>query len=241
VSAEATAWVFRHSPYEHGAFAVHLALGDAANDLWDNQLWFGLEKLAAKARVRRSTAQGAVATMVKDGYLETVKARGGPGTTAVHRFVFVENAPIVFRQESTGPKTGRPKSGRVGSEQVQKTEQQVQNPESVPLIEPKEPKGSSRPRSRSTQIPDDFAVSDDMRRWASDKGIRSNLGEETEKFVDYYRSKGDCRIDWVAAWRNWLRNADKFAVARPDPTQSKSAAARARVRAQLEPNRLELP
>jgi hypothetical protein len=82
-----------------------------------------------------------------------------------------------------------------------------------------------------------------MRAWATAKDVRSSLEDETEKFADYYRSKGDTRIDWIAAWRNWMRNADKYLAGRPDPTQSKSAAARARLRAQIapEPEPLELP
>jgi hypothetical protein len=114
VSAAATGWVFRHSPYKHGDFAVHLALADTANDLHDNELWFGLEKLGRKARVGRNTAQAAVAKMVRDGYLETIKERAGPGTVAIYRFVFVKNAPVMFKQETTSPKTRRPKTGPVG-------------------------------------------------------------------------------------------------------------------------------
>ena len=117
----------------------------------------------------------------------------------------------------------------------------MQKREYSPLINPIEPKGGSRTVSRSTRIPEDFAVTDEMRRWASDKGIRSNLTVETERFVDYYACKGDTRVNWVAGWRNWLRKADEYLANRPDPTQSKSAAARARVRAQLPPDRPELP
>ena len=113
--------------------------------------------------------------------------------------------------------------------------QLVQKRESCPLTNPKEPKGVSRTVSRSTRIPEDLTVTDEMRQWATSKGIRSNLDHETERFIDYYVAKGDTRVDWVAAWRNWIRNADKYLAERADPTQSKSAAARARVRAQLAP------
>lgn len=243
VSSEAVGWAFRHSPYKHGAFAVHVALADTANDLYDYEIWFKLTRLAEKARVGRNTAQAAVAAMVRDGYLETLKARGGGrlGAPAVYRFVFVEGVPVVFEQKSTGPNTGRPKTGPVANNTSNEDAPQVQLADSCPLIEPKEPKGVSRTVSRSTRIVEDFTVIDEMREWATAKGIRSDLAIETERFIDYYVAKGDTRVNWVAAWRNWIRNADKYLDERPDPTQSKSAAARARVRAQLPPDRLELP
>ena len=63
MSAEAVGWVFRHSPYKHGAFAIHVALADTANDLYDNQVWFGVDRLAAKARVGRRTVIAALGQM----------------------------------------------------------------------------------------------------------------------------------------------------------------------------------
>ena len=78
--------------------------------------------------------------MVHDGYLETVKERGGPGTFAIYRFVFVKNASVVFKQEITSPKTGRPKTGPVGVNTSNHRGQHVQLAKSSPLIEPKEPR-----------------------------------------------------------------------------------------------------
>jgi len=241
MSSQAVAWAYRHSPYEHGTFAVHQALADAANDLHDNELWFRLEKLAAKARVRRSTAQSAVKTMVKDGYLETVRARGGPGSSAVYRFVFVADAPVVFRQENGSPDVQILDVSEVQDLDVKpnltskKLRSDVQKANSSPLIEPNRTQLASR--GRSTRVPEDFTVTDDMRQWAQSRGIRSDVDEETDRFVDHWTSKGETRVDWVASWRNWMRNADRFGAGRSDPAQSKSTAARARVRAQLQPGK----
>ena len=38
---------------------------------------------------------------------------------------------------------------------------------------------------------------------------------EFEAFSDHHRSKGSVMADWLAAWRTWLRNAEKFGGAKP--------------------------
>jgi hypothetical protein len=233
VSATATGWTFRHSPYKHGDFAVHLALADAANDLNGNELWFGLEKLAKKARVGRNTAQAAVAKMVRDGYLETLRERGGPGTYAIYRFVFVKNASLVFRQETTGTKAGRPKTGPVGGNTSNERPQHVQLANSSPLIEPKEPNSSSSAKKRSAPIDESFAVTDEMRQWATVKGIRSDIESQTELFRNHFEAKGDSKVNWAAAWRNWLIRADGYASMQTKPGQSKSKTAIEAVMSQI--------
>lgn len=69
---------------------------------------------------------------------------------------------------------------------------------------PEEPKPK-----RASRIPDDFEITDDMRRWAIEQGAGAiQVERETEKFLDYWRaapgSKG-VKLDWPATWRNWIR------------------------------------
>jgi hypothetical protein len=78
---------------------------------------------------------------------------------------------------------------------------------SMPAVVEKPLKSRSK---RATSVPNDFEITDDMRIWASQAGF-TNIGDllvaETEKFLDYYRSRGQLMKDWVAAWRNWIRRA----------------------------------
>ncbi|MDP5182153.1 hypothetical protein QOZ88_05850 [Blastococcus sp. BMG 814] len=82
--------------------------------------------------------------------------------------------------------------------------------------DPDTPNGvSSGPRSgaatdrRGTRLPDDFAVSDEMRSWAAEQGWADRwVDSVTERFVDYWRAKAGrdaTKTDWPATWRNWLR------------------------------------
>jgi hypothetical protein len=93
VSAEATGYVWRHSPYRGAVFAVHLAIADVVNDQNHNELWMGQRNLAAKARTDRKTANLALQTLVADGMVTLLEEhRGKP---CKFRFEFSQ-AAVVF-------------------------------------------------------------------------------------------------------------------------------------------------
>lgn len=69
----------------------------------------------------------------------------------------------------------------------------------------------SSARARATRAPDIFAITDQMRSWASGKAIRADLDRETERFLDHHRAKGTTYRDWTAAWRTWMSRADDYA------------------------------
>jgi hypothetical protein len=67
------------------------------------------------------------------------------------------------------------------------------------------------PKSRNHRIPDDFAVTHEMRQWCTSQNIRSDPMTQTERFVDHYKSTGVTKANWNACWRNWMRKADEWA------------------------------
>lgn len=69
MSAEATGWVFRHSPYTGGAFLVHLCIADSVNDQNHNEFWMRQHKLAHKARLSRPRVNEHIQKIVDDGLL----------------------------------------------------------------------------------------------------------------------------------------------------------------------------
>jgi hypothetical protein len=81
-------------------------------------------------------------------------------------------------------------------------------PDPTPYIE--EANASSRPRKRATRIAEDFQVTPEMRAWAATKAPNTDLGLETDKFINYWVAKSGkdaTKLDWVATWRNWILNA----------------------------------
>ncbi len=78
-----------------------------------------------------------------------------------------------------------------------------------PPIEPSfnPQKKGIRPRTRA---PDTIPITDAMRKWATENGVKVKLETETEIMLDHHRGKGNLQADWIATWRTWMRNSLKF-------------------------------
>jgi len=76
----------------------------------------------------------------------------------------------------------------------------------------------SGPRKRGHRIPEDFSITAEMYQWASSKGLTINLQLSTEKFINHWTSttKNATKLDWVAAWRNWMLGDQEKAAPRMD-------------------------
>jgi hypothetical protein len=92
----------------------------------------------------------------------------------------------------------------------------------VTVLEPtanqkqKKTSSSSRARERAARIPDDFKVTPEMAEWARAKVPRviaaSRGKDETDQFVDHWLQSSlptAWKNDWTAAWRTWMRRAEK--------------------------------
>lgn len=105
MSAEATGWVYRFSPYRGVAFAVHLAIADSVNDQNGDQFWMRQAKLARKARTTRGSVNASIATMLADGTIELIEE--GKGGANCYRLVMATDLAEVYnpRQGVSAPKT----------------------------------------------------------------------------------------------------------------------------------------
>jgi hypothetical protein len=70
---------------------------------------------------------------------------------------------------------------------------------------------------RKTAVPDPFDITAEMIVWANDRAPAADLTLETEKFLNYWKAKGETRADWVASWKNWMLNAQTYAGRRIVP------------------------
>lgn len=68
---------------------------------------------------------------------------------------------------------------------------------------------------RGSRVPEDFTISDSMRKWAAKEVPLVDLDRYLEPFKDYWRgvpgAKG-VKLDWVGTWRNDMRKKQEFAV-----------------------------
>lgn len=67
---------------------------------------------------------------------------------------------------------------------------------------------------RGSRIPEDFSISEAMRKWAAKEVPLVDLDRFLEPFKDYWRgvpgAKG-VKLDWVGTWRNDMRKKQEFA------------------------------
>ncbi len=65
-------------------------------------------------------------------------------------------------------------------------------------------------KKRATAFPDDFTITQEMVDWFKKQDFNIDLGVATDSWVDGMISKGLTYVDWTAAWRNGMKNADKW-------------------------------
>lgn len=75
-----------------------------------------------------------------------------------------------------------------------------------------------RASPRGTRIPDDFAVTEAMVKWAREHAPHVDGRFETDQFRDYWSARAGreaVKVDWVATWRNWMRRTEQRSGRQP--------------------------
>ena len=72
------------------------------------------------------------------------------------------------------------------------------------------PRPPKKARSMRSGLSSDWSPSRETRAKAVELGV--DCDREAEQFRDFHTAKGSLFIDWEAAFRTWLRNAQKFAA-----------------------------
>lgn len=78
-------------------------------------------------------------------------------------------------------------------------------------------------KARSSRIPSDFHVTEEMRSWAVENTPGLDVDRVTDSFIDYWASlpgQKALKTDWIATWRNWLRrDYQSFRPSKPSAVQ----------------------
>ena len=48
-----------------------------------------------------------------------------------------------------------------------------------------------------------------MKNWFAEKGFTLDLQEETEEFIEYWKSEGGKKKNWQLTWKNRMRDQQK--------------------------------
>ena len=223
-------WVWNHSRSRHGSRLVLLAIADCASSDGGNA-WPSNAELRRKSGLGERAVQSALAELVKLGELEV---RYNEGPSGCNRYqVLMGPRNICTPADIAPPQNLRGSAGRKAKSRQVKTDtpaesappQISQEPpqnlhptpaESAPVtvLEPKanrKTKTSSSSAARATRIPDDFKVTPEMVTWARANVPNVDGRRETERFIDHWHQASGrtaSKRDWIAAWRNWMREAD---------------------------------
>lgn len=200
MSAEGEHYVRHYSPYSNSTFWFHLVLGGMADPLLDYELGLSDAMLAEQWPFSRRTIERARAELAEAGFITVLDA-----TAMRYRFDFPEVPPNGRCMCMAGKRNHR----QIG-EGTPLASAQV----AMPLLEAKASRGSgggARQKARRPEVEfpvGQFVISPSMRSWLEQNGFSYlNIRRETEKFRDHaLQNQRRCR-DWVAAWRNWIRNA----------------------------------
>lgn len=184
MSAQATAFVWEHSPYRDKTLVVHLAIADVANDLHENRFWMSLRHLATKSRCERLTVRKAIQTLVRDGFLIQIE----PVT---------ERAPGVYQLVIDPPGqsvTGQPVTPPGSVSDPPPGQPVTPIPRKDPKREPKTQRARRRPESE-TLTPERLA-------YARSCGM-TEAQAESEWLIMGRHEFNSPRSDWTATWQTW--------------------------------------
>jgi hypothetical protein len=76
-----------------------------------------------------------------------------------------------------------------------------------------EKRREEKTQKAARNCPDDFAITPEMRTWATAEAPHVDIDRETATFKDY--TFATPRSDWLKTWRNWMRKAKPMNGARP--------------------------
>ena len=84
----------------------------------------------------------------------------------------------------------------------------VEREDGFSLSEEGPAKGTGK-KVRKGPMPADFSKTPGLLSYAAKQGV-FEPEQEFEQFADYHAARGTLFLDWLAAWRTWVRNAVKF-------------------------------
>lgn len=211
MSIEALSMVLNHSTAMGSAKVILLGIAnhlgpDATEGAWPSQ-----KRLADYANLSERGVQKCVDKLVKAGELRVEVAAGhSRNQYKPNRYWITIECPDDCDKSMSHRRGELQEQGRtpVPSGVNHSTGRGV--PEFVQtVIEPKE-------KSKyATSIPDNFTPSASIQETFESKyGEVLNYEETLEAFIDHHLAKGSRFKDWDAAFRNWCRNAKKFAEPR---------------------------
>ena len=186
-----------------------LSLADNADD--DGVCWPSIATIANKCSTDERSVYRQLIDLENLGHISHESRRGRSNIYHIHPSIpLTEQPPLSTTSALTQTPATPGHSVRTTPDTIATQNHQLNLQE--PSVKPKSQNRSKTTKPVLTTIPQEFAVDEKMAVWATHQGLHeSSVMTETEKWFDYHKSKDSRFADWDAAWRNWIRNAVKFA------------------------------
>lgn len=188
-----------------GAYELAAYLGLAAHaETNSGEAHPSIATLASYAKCSTNRMRDSIQVLVEAGYV-AVDAQAG----ASNRYRLLP-PPLHHAEGSTEP---TPASGEGDPSTTRSTTPPPGEAELEPGEREPEDESSSSPTApskRGTRLPEPFILNGEMRAWAAETVPEVDVRDQTQRFVDYWRAQPGQRgvkLDWLATWRNWMRNA----------------------------------
>ncbi len=192
--------------FQHGGSLklTFVVMADRASDE-GGSLFPSMATIARRASLSVDQARRNVRELCRLGYLEVVaKSHGGaPGNTTRYRIVVDRLTPSADARGSAHARGSADAANPLhGCSQPLAP---MQADTSLTVINRQDQKKGTRERGKSLcRIPEDFAVSDLVRKWAAEKGF-GEPDAYLETFVGRHRANGKQYLDWDATLMNAIR------------------------------------
>lgn len=206
-----------------GRKLVAMKLADACND-HGGSLFPSMASIAADCNLSRAQAQRHMHSLINDGLLSVVSnANGGAPGTVPHYQLHVDRLaqPKPPRGSiyatPTGDMDATGSAGATGRMDAADGSRGCTG--GVALMQPTGSTGATQPTtthqvitkkpkkistSKKFALPDDFAISEQVRAWSTVKGF-TDLDSHLEHFVGYAKARGAMYADWDQAFMNAIR------------------------------------
>lgn len=84
----------------------------------------------------------------------------------------------------------------------------------------------TRASRKTSDMTEDWIPAPDTEIWTLERYSNEQYAKEIGRFKDYWLATGKRKVNWQAAFRNWMRNSDKFSGKPQSKTRAVSASNR---------------
>ncbi|MEZ8095804.1 helix-turn-helix domain-containing protein [Photobacterium swingsii] len=206
---------------------IMLCLADFAND--EGYCWPSLDRLAKKCGVSRSTIKAQIKSLceqriiTKECRIKSSKEGVKNNDTNMYWIDVrnLQNSDLLQGENNPRAKSDLGQNASKGGPEAD-PKPSIDPPYRIntPIV-PKPTESKKRQaKTKASILPEDFSVQPAMVEWYSQQvDFVLDVNTATAQWRDAMLSKQRKYTDWVAAWRNGMRNANKWAIERESRQQ----------------------